>query len=214
MCNQATGLTKLRTHTVAATAATVMIMTAASQASASQIDQVSISGQFSDGSGHVYNMPNTFFDFGSHILDFGGQAVAFDIEFLRTDQIAPDHYSDVVKISYSSLFGTGFLANPAFLEFDGHFADGKSMPIDLVIDYTQAGLFNAGWILNSTLPSNIAAFHTQEGGLPLTNGAPNSSFFTLDYSYVTPIPAALPLLITGLGALGVAGWRKRRASDG
>jgi hypothetical protein len=27
---------------------------------------------------------------------------------------------------------------------------------------------------------------------------------------VTPVPAALPLFATGLGALGFAGWRRRR----
>ena len=29
-------------------------------------------------------------------------------------------------------------------------------------------------------------------------------------SLVTPLPATLPLLVTGLGALGLLGWRRKR----
>jgi hypothetical protein len=210
MCNTVTFLMKSSAPTVQAIAAILMIAAVAPEASASRIDQVSISGQFTDATG-AHNMPNTFFKFGNHILNFGGTAVAFDIDFLRTDKLSTNHYSDVVKISYPSLFGTGFLARPGALEFDGHDKDGKLMSIDAVVDYTKAGFLSAGWVLNSTLPANAVAFHTQQGNIiPLTNGATNSAFFTLDYSFTTPIPSTFPLLATGLGALGLVGWRKGR----
>ena len=34
--------------------------------------------------------------------------------------------------------------------------------------------------------------------------------FEKDFSDKTPIPAALPLMATGLGALGLFGWRRKR----
>lgn len=35
--------------------------------------------------------------------------------------------------------------------------------------------------------------------------------WTVDAAVVTPVPAALPLFATGLGALGLLGWRRKRA---
>jgi hypothetical protein len=51
---------------------------------------------------------------------------------------------------------------------------------------------------------------------PVTNveGPPTTAFLALDGTGVaaanTPLPAALPLFATGLGALGLLGWRRRR----
>src|SRR5262249_36840902 len=45
----------------------------------------------------------------------------------------------------------------------------------------------------------------------------NNSFYvsaldyTIDPPVVTPIPAALPLFASGLGALGLLGWRRKRS---
>lgn len=36
--------------------------------------------------------------------------------------------------------------------------------------------------------------------------------FTIAETSPVPLPAALPLFVTGLGALGLLGWRKRRKS--
>jgi hypothetical protein len=41
----------------------------------------------------------------------------------------------------------------------------------------------------------------------------SSTSFTVTYDYTpaaTPLPAALPLFATGLGALGLLGWRRKR----
>jgi hypothetical protein len=37
--------------------------------------------------------------------------------------------------------------------------------------------------------------------------------YTLDGSYATPLPAALPLFASGLGAIGFFGWRKKRKAS-
>jgi len=34
----------------------------------------------------------------------------------------------------------------------------------------------------------------------------------IEYTDTTPLPAALPLFATGLGALGLLGWRRKRKS--
>ncbi len=36
---------------------------------------------------------------------------------------------------------------------------------------------------------------------------------TLVISSVTPLPAALPLFATGLGALGLLGWRRKKKAS-
>jgi hypothetical protein len=43
---------------------------------------------------------------------------------------------------------------------------------------------------------------------PIDNGLDNFSVVTAE----TPLPAALPLFATGLGALGLLGWRRKRKS--
>ena len=48
--------------------------------------------------------------------------------------------------------------------------------------------------------------NSQDGGLDL--GLDNVS--VTDAVAATPLPAALPLFATGLGALGVLGWRRKR----
>jgi hypothetical protein len=72
-------------------------------------------------------------------------------------------------------------------------------------------IFSA-FFLASVLPGTLN-ISTLSGALFL--GGPG----TVDYSiniglpngaYVTPLPAALPLFATGLGALGLLGWRRKR----
>jgi hypothetical protein len=55
--------------------------------------------------------------------------------------------------------------------------------------------------------SSPAAFFTLN--IPTTNTS-----FTIAQIATTPLPAALPLFATGLGALGLLGWRKKRKAGG
>jgi hypothetical protein len=50
---------------------------------------------------------------------------------------------------------------------------------------------------------------SSSGGLGLGGIYADNLTYTLDTSPV-PVPAALPLLASGLGALGLAGWRRRK----
>jgi len=53
----------------------------------------------------------------------------------------------------------------------------------------------------------IADFGIPGGNLGVEYG-------TFDVTLVTPIPGAMPLFATGLGALGLLGWRRKRKAQG
>ena len=70
------------------------------------------------------------------------------------------------------------------------------------------GGFISAAILPSTLDISTSSFATFIGG-------PGTVAFSVniglpDGAYVTPLPAALPLFATGLAALGLIGWRRKR----
>ncbi|HWY88018.1 MAG TPA: hypothetical protein VNX28_14900 [Gemmataceae bacterium] len=48
---------------------------------------------------------------------------------------------------------------------------------------------------------------------PLQYGPEFATITVSDFSPATPLPAALPLFATGLGALGLLGWRRKRKAD-
>ena len=92
------------------------------------------------------------------------------------------------------------------------------------------GIYNNGGILtlvNSTLEGNTAT--NGNGGGIYNNGGmvnlANSTFLNNSASLgndiynnggtvaVTPLPAALPLFATGLGAMGLFGWRRKRKAQ-
>ena len=56
---------------------------------------------------------------------------------------------------------------------------------------------------------NGALFEEAAGPLVGFDGAQQVGTWTITEE-VTPIPAALPLFATGLGGLGVLGWRRKR----
>lgn len=66
--------------------------------------------------------------------------------------------------------------------------------------------------------TGITSFDFTTDGISVnTNGKAqklsHASYFSFDgKSTVVPLPAALPLLIGGLGVLGVAGWRRKKAA--
>ncbi len=57
----------------------------------------------------------------------------------------------------------------------------------------------------------LASFSIREWALAVDEGQVFGTINGVTVSEVVPIPAALPLFIAGLGAMGFAGWRKRRS---
>jgi hypothetical protein len=116
------------------------------------------------------------------------------------------------------LSGTGPAASPT----SGWAATAFATISDNLADHLNLGV-NAG---------NVGTNHNLNGGvffpaiLPRTLDVSTSSLASflggpghVDYSitislpegaYVTPLPAALPLFVTGLAALGLLGWRRKR----
>jgi hypothetical protein len=76
----------------------------------------------------------------------------------------------------------------------------------LAIQATEGGPW--GWETTSSAPAGVQLqWFNGAGWTPL----PEDLAFQLTSSVATtPVPAALPLFVTGLGGLGLLGWRKRR----
>jgi hypothetical protein len=67
-----------------------------------------------------------------------------------------------------------------------------------------------GWAYSLTsIPSGVNAACTSSTLCTNTVGAFKADF-TLDSVTPVPLPAALPLFATGLGAMGLLGWRRKR----
>ena len=92
-----------------------------------------------------------------------------------------------------------------------------------------SGLTNSGGNLGTTdgsftfVPPNDftgTVFFIVEGSLTnppsssFTNTVTNSIVVTGETPPATPLPAALPLFATGLGAMGLLGWRRKRSHWG
>lgn len=50
------------------------------------------------------------------------------------------------------------------------------------------------------------------GALKLTLSGPEAVDARIDFIVTTPVPAALPMALTGIAALGFIGWRRRKAA--
>jgi len=57
---------------------------------------------------------------------------------------------------------------------------------------------------------NGALFEEATGPLVGFDAAEQVGRWTVTETVVTPLPAALPLFATGLGALGLLGWRRKK----
>jgi hypothetical protein len=76
--------------------------------------------------------------------------------------------------------------------------------------------FDGGWYFNPNSSVTWASANNASGGVWLNGGnaiegAP-AALITAELS-ATPLPATLPLLVTGLGAMGLLGWRRKRKAQ-
>jgi hypothetical protein len=69
------------------------------------------------------------------------------------------------------------------------------------------GVYYAGTATDP--PYKVVTFDPNTGAV-LTSQNSNSDIFWGLAPIVTPLPAALPLFVTGLGALGLLGWRRKK----
>jgi hypothetical protein len=91
-----------------------------------------------------------------------------------------------------------------------------------LVGSSSSGIFGAEVVENGTLYAGSAtplALYSLNGsngdGTFLTDvSGTRSNFWGLAPDAVTPLPAALPLFATGLGGLGLLGWRRKRKAQG
>jgi len=183
---------------------------------AQTVTLVSFSGQFTNSLG-------TFSTAGIQLIPIGGTpdpiTFAFNNGTITTDEVvaftavnsgttieANGETSQLVTISYASLFGTGFLTNSGIFNFDGETATNALIPIDAVVSYTMAAPAVAGWTLTTpanAFPTPIVGFSTSSASL----GAPNGASFELDYSI--PDSNATWVLVAG-AAVCLLFWKQRQ----
>ena len=69
-------------------------------------------------------------------------------------------------------------------------------------------------LISSTFQNETVTYNYTTGTSPSVPGAPIFSDTTELGVSNTPLPAALPLFATGLGGLGLLGWRRKRKTHG
>jgi hypothetical protein len=89
----------------------------------------------------------------------------------------------------------------------GTFADGFSLYVTVPYEYVSDTLISDLATYNS---QTLASLGITPGTYTWTWGIDADQSFTLDVVAATPLPATLPLLLTGLGGLGLLGWRRKR----
>ena len=87
-------------------------------------------------------------------------------------------------------------------------SSGTASSAAVVAAFTGLGTFPADFHYQSVCGAGIATCGTGwSGSLDITYN------FTPSTAAETPLPAALPLFATGLGALGLLGWRRKRKAQ-
>jgi hypothetical protein len=88
---------------------------------------------------------------------------------------------------------------------------------DTGINYTVTlTVLLQGELLGPVTPDSLALLATLHSLFSIPSDFQNASQYTILYSpglnseIATPLPATLPLFATGLGALGLFGWRRKR----
>jgi hypothetical protein len=106
------------------------------------------------------------------------------------------------------VYDGGYLVKPGTL--------GTSFTRSDTVDFTEGVIYRVGLTLSvysdSTTPTATASVdpyfqYPSNYSLFTSSGVGNSPFSS---SSTTPLPAALPLFASGLGALGLLGWRRKR----
>ena len=124
------------------------------------------------------------------------------------------HFFNNVTLSFSVAGSSGTFTNPTSVFSNQNtlvvgFTD-ETVGTD-ILDTSSAAFASyalstsIGPITGSSAISTGASFPTSVGTLTLSSAG--DATFT---AVVTPLPAALPLFVTGLGALGLLGWRRKK----
>jgi hypothetical protein len=120
-----------------------------------------------------------------------GQEVLFSVNFKTPIDLSPGQYFFIPQVEVTTASGeflwlSGTRPNPLF---PAGFTDLQS--------WTRDAMLDPDWL---------------RIGTDIVGGTTFNAAFSLD-GVVTPLPGALPLFATGLGALGLLGWRRKRKNS-
>jgi len=126
-----------------------------------------------------------------------GQEVQFNVTFQTPFNLSADHYFFVPQVALTNGGQFYWLSAarpivPPGTPFPAGVTDLQS--------WTRDEMLDPDWL---------------RIGMDIVGGATPPAFnaaFSLDGAVVTPLPAALPLFASGIGALGLLGWRKKKAA--
>jgi hypothetical protein len=126
-----------------------------------------------------------------------GQEVQFNVTFTTPFNLPADHYFFVPQVALTNGGQFYWLSAARPIVFPG-------TPFPAGFTDLQS------WTRDANLDPDWLRI-----GMDIVGGTPAPAFnaaFSLD-GVVTPLPAALPLFATGLGVLGLLGWRRKRKAQ-
>jgi hypothetical protein len=127
------------------------------------------------------------------------------------DQFNATHASLIVTGNISQIDQTGSTVGTTHVEdfFSNcpRIGDGPCGKFQDGWDFFQNPSFSVQPLDSYSLAINFSFFGTP---VPFVTESTNVTITLPDSASITPLPAALPLFATGLGALGLLGWRRKR----
>jgi hypothetical protein len=126
--------------------------------------------------------------------------LAFAGSTLYEAGVGPTGADDLVNVTTGTDIGAFHLGATLFGNVFGLADDGTTM-------YAVAGT----QVFSVNLSNASLTLLFDYGGGVL--GAANGTAFVNENTSATPIPAALPLFATGIGGLGLLGWRRKRKAQ-
>ena len=111
----------------------------------------------------------------------------------------------------STTFDAPYASDQVFVDLPYHLDPGYYA----VIIGSNTGTFFGGFPTNNTVSDNPYMFNSTSGSFQeYSEGSTDVRLFVNGEFSPVPVPAALPLFLSGLAGLGVVGWRRRKAASG